>query len=82
MSQLYTLVACIHWYTLVTCFRKKIWEIRIVRNRLTLRLVEIDTQKKLKYVSRMKAHLQICKKHLKDYLQHIHSKNFQDYPEW
>ena len=30
----------------------------------------------------MKAHLLICKKHLKDYLQHIHGKNFQDYPEW
>ena len=49
----------------------------VVRNRL--RQVEIDIQKKIKYMSRMKAHLLICKRHLKDYLRHIQGKDFQDY---
>ena len=30
-------------------------------------------------MSRMKAHLLICKRHLKDYLRHIQGKDFQDY---
>ena len=44
------------------------------------RLVEIDIQKKSKYISATKAHLLICKKRLKDY--YIHDKNCQDYREW
>ena len=32
-------------------------------------------------MSRMKAHLLIYKRHLKDCLQHIQGKNFQDYSD-
>ena len=53
-------------------------EMWIVQNRL--RLVEIDIQKKLKYISRMKAYLLIYKEHLKPICNIFTAKIFRIIP--